>query len=77
MVHGAQYVHAVGVGTRHIQVTRPGPGREQQLVVMLMVAVIEADAVTAGVDDLHAGAQAQVDIVLAIPLGGVHGEICQ
>src|SRR5712691_10650727 len=66
----AQVVHAVGVGAGHRQLARRGTGRQQQLGVTDGLTAGQADLLGAAVDAGHGLAQAELHVVLGVPVRG-------
>ena len=71
VIDGAQVVHAVGIGAGDRRPSRRRTGGQQQLVVVQRALVGQSDEMAVRVDRRHRGAEPQVDVVVAVPGGGV------
>ena len=75
VVVGAQIVDPGGVGSRYRWALRRRSGRQQQLVVVHRGAVGKSDGVCGGIQRRHPRAESQIDVVVVVPVGVLHGEV--
>jgi hypothetical protein len=69
VLEGPEVVNAVGVGVFDRQLCRGSAGRDQQLIVLVGLAVVCREGVCVGVDAGDVGVEPEVDVALVVPLG--------